>query len=234
TFEQFTENLQYSNNCIILSEKTIYTLYPQLFQTNSPRLILDINEKNKSLATAESIWNFFVQNKITKTHTVFIIGGGVLHDVALFACSVFKRGLQVISVPTTLLSMVDASIGGKNAINYQCIKNLIGTIYLPSQNIIIPDFLKTLSQQELLSGWAEIIKIAMVIDKDFYATVTQQMNNSLTPTFSLIEKSIQLKLHIIQQDLNDEGIRQLLNFGHTIAHAIEAIYDEENKYIPHG
>lgn len=223
-----------SSQSVLISEKNIFHLYPKIFNNRLPQLILNINENKKNLHTAEKIWDFLMKNNITKSHTIFIIGGGVLNDVAMFACSVFKRGIPTVAVPTTLLSMVDASVGGKNAINYRHIKNIIGNICLPQKNIIIPEFLQTLPTQELLSGWAEIIKIALVTDASFYHSITKQLHQSFIPTPSIIKKSIQLKLKIIHRDLYDQNIRQLLNFGHTIAHAIEGICDEQKKYIPHG
>lgn len=226
-----------NNSCsIIITENNIHQIYHhQIFQwIHQPVLNLSIHEKNKSLSSVETIWQFLLNNNVTKKHNIYIIGGGVLHDVALFACSIFKRGLNAISVPTTLLCIIDASIGGKNAINYQNIKNLIGNFYIPSKNIIITDFLNTLSTTELLSGWAEIIKIALVADASFYEQCTQHLTQSIYPDISILQKSIYLKLQIVEQDFYDQNQRQLLNFGHTIAHAIEALYEEQNQYIPHG
>ncbi|GIV29027.1 MAG: 3-dehydroquinate synthase [Bacteroidia bacterium] len=224
-----------SKNSVLISEKNIYRLYPQIFENlTTPFLIMTIKEQKKSLSTAKKIWDFFITHAVNKSHTIYIIGGGTLHDVTTFACSVYMRGLKIISIPTTLLAMTDAAIGGKNAINYRHIKNLIGTIHLPQKNIIIPEFLQTLPKQELLSGWAEIIKIALVTDAAFYQSIINHLNNSLIPPPFVIKKSIQLKLKIIRKDLHDQNIRQLLNFGHTIAHAIEGIYDEQKKHIPHG
>lgn len=156
----------------------------------------------KSLSTTETIWKFLLEKNITKSHQIFIIGGGVLHDVAMFACSVFKRGLNIISVPTTLLAMVDAAIGGKNGINYLHYKNIIGDIYLPQQNIIIHDFLNTLPNEQLLSGWAEILKIALVSDKAFYHQCINILKNQFTKfRYNTICHTI--KNYIIQDDLYD-------------------------------
>lgn len=225
------ELAEYNNLCFIVDKNIAYAFHNHI---QHPTLILDINENNKSLAPILQIWKFLIEKNITKSHQVFIVGGGVLHDVAMFACSVFKRGLNVISVPTTLLAMVDAAIGGKNGINYQHYKNIIGNIYLPQQNIIIPDFLKTLPKEQMLSGWAEILKIGLVSDKAFYHQCIEHLEKSIIPNQNIIQHSIHLKLNIIQDDLYDNNKRQLLNFGHSIAHAIEGWYDEQNNYIPHG
>lgn len=235
SLQNFLSSLQQiENNYVIISEKNIYQHYPNIFKKIESTIVLDINEHNKSLSTTETIWKFLLEKNITKSHQIFIIGGGVLHDVAMFACSVFKRGLNIISVPTTLLAMVDAAIGGKNGINYLHYKNIIGDIYLPQQNIIIHDFLNTLPNEQLLSGWAEILKIALVSDKAFYHQCIQHLEKSILPNLDIIQYAIQLKTNIIQDDLYDNNKRQLLNFGHSIAHAIEGWYDEQNNYIPHG
>jgi 3-dehydroquinate synthase len=235
SLQNFLSSLQQiENNYVIISEKNIYQHYPNIFKKIESTIVLDINEHNKSLSTTETIWKFLLEKNITKSHQIFIIGGGVLHDVAMFACSVFKRGLNIISVPTTLLAMVDAAIGGKNGINYLHYKNIIGDIYLPQQNIIIHDFLNTLPNEQLLSGWAEILKIALVSDKAFYHQCIQHLEKSILPNLDIIQYAIQLKTNIIQDDLYDNNKRQLLNFGHSIAHAIEGYFEDQNIYIPHG
>lgn len=231
---QLKHYIKNENNLVIISEKKVYSLYPELFKNNSPQLILPISEHAKALHTAEKIWHFLLKQNVTKSHKICIIGGGVLHDITCFACSVFKRGISFVSVPTTLLSMVDASIGGKNAVNMKHTKNILGTIALPLKNIIVPEFLHTLSKEQLLSGWAEIIKIALVKDQHFYHTIIKHLHHSLIPDKKHIQQAIQLKLKIIQKDLNDQNERQLLNYGHTIGHAIEGLLEERKKYIPHG
>lgn len=221
-------------DAFIITEEKILNLYPSISQLSIPFLVLNISEHQKNFTTLHTILDFFVQHSITKHHTAVVIGGGVLHDIGLFACSVFKRGIPVISVPTTLLSMVDASIGGKNAINFQHYKNIIGSIYLPQKNFIVPDFLHTLPKEQLLSGWAEIIKIALVYDENFYHTCITHIHKDILPSTQIIQHAIKTKIQIIETDLRDNHQRQLLNFGHTIAHAIEGVWEEQQQYIPHG
>lgn len=222
------------SSAFIITEKKLITHYPKLKFSHLPTLILNISEHQKNISSLQLIFDFLIHHQISKQHTAFIIGGGVLHDVSMFACSVFKRGVPAISIPTTLLSMVDASIGGKNAINIHHYKNLIGTIYLPEKNIIVPEFLNTLPDIQLLSGWAEITKIALVTDKNFYNTCIRQVKENPVPPLPVIQQAIEKKLQIIQEDLHDHHQRQLLNFGHSIAHGIEAVLEEQNQYIPHG
>lgn len=236
SIQELAEYISNQNNAVIFIDKQVFQsyLYQILENTNISYFLMDINEHQKNLSTVEYIWQIFISNNITKHHNIIIIGGGVLNDVVLFACSVFKRGLNCISVPTTLLSMVDASIGGKNAVNFNHIKNALGTIHIPIQNIVVNDFLSTLSKEQLLSGWAEILKIALVKHAEFYNHCIYYLQKNLLPDIDIIKTSIQLKLDIIQNDIEDTNERQLLNYGHTIAHAIEGYLEEQNIYIPHG
>ncbi len=237
SIHELKKDIDQLSHTIIITETIIQKKYPQLFnalKNHKNLLSITISEHTKTLHTAEKIWNFLLNQKATKSHKALIIGGGVLHDMVCFACSVFKRGIPFVSVPTTLLSMVDASIGGKNAVNLNHTKNILGTIALPLKNIIVPEFLNTLSNEQLLSGWAEIIKIALVKDKRFYHTIIKHLHHSLIPDKEHIQQAIQLKFKIIHKDLNDQNKRQLLNYGHTIGHAIEGLLEERKKYIPHG
>ncbi len=234
SLSSFHQHLSNTHTAVIITEKNIFEKYRPLFELKNKILVLEISESVKTLSTAEKIWNFLMKENISRSQHIFIIGGGTLHDIALFSCSVFKRGLRCVAVPSTLLSMVDASIGGKNALNYQHTKNILGTIYLPIKNIIISEFLNSLSQEQMMSGWAEILKIALVKDASFYHLSINELQKSYLPNTSVILKAIQLKLNIIQKDPSDTNERQLLNYGHTIAHAIEGLYDEKQKYIPHG
>lgn len=236
SIQELAEYLINQRNAVIFIDKQVFQDYSSLIlkNINVPHFIMDINEHQKNLSTAENIWQILISNNITKHHKIIIIGGGVLNDIVLFACSVFKRGLNCISVPTTLLCMVDASIGGKNAVNLNHIKNALGTIHIPIQNIVVKDFLSTLSKEQLLSGWAEILKIALVKDAEFYNHCIYYLQKNLLPDIDIIKTSIQLKLDIIQNDIDDSNERQLLNYGHTIAHAIEGYFEDQNIYIPHG
>lgn len=220
----------------ILIDENILSLYQEKFNQihNDKIYAIKITEENKDIHSVINIIEFLLQNQVNKTDKISIVGGGAFSDVTMFAASIFKRGLNCTLIPTTLLSIVDASIGGKNAINFHSIKNIIGTIYLPQKVIIVPEFLNTLSNEQLLSGWAEILKIALVKNTTFYNKCIKHLNHSLLPDMPIIQKSIQLKLTIIQKDLTDANERQLLNYGHTIAHTIEGVYAEKQKYIPHG
>ncbi len=239
---QFVPNLNtlihslQNEHAIILIEDAAFKIYQEQFkQIGTERIYtIQVNEENKNIHIVMRIVEHLLTHKIKRLDNIAIIGGGVFSDVALFACSIFKRGVKCTLIPTTLLSMVDASIGGKNGINFNSIKNTIGTIYLPCKNIICTDFLSSLPKEQLLSGWAEILKIALISDTEFYQECLIKIQQSLLPTKDVIAKAITLKIQIIEQDPSDKDIRQALNLGHTIAHAIEGLYDEKKDYVPHG
>ncbi len=193
-------------------------------------------EEAKSLDSIIEILQRMIDYGIRRNHYVVALGGGTVTDVAGFVASIYMRGLKLINIPTTLLGMVDASIGGKNAINFRSVKNVIGTFYQPS--IIIDDlnFLDTLPQEELRKGLAEVIKYALTLDYSLYTFLTEHKDAILSKDTEVMEdlvsRSVTDKLSIVKEDEREErGIRIVLNFGHTIGHAIEAGSDFK---IPHG
>lgn len=187
-------------------------------------LLIDDAQNAKSLDQALKIINFFYEKNVKKNNEVYAIGGGSLTDLVGFAASVFKRGVDLVLVPTTLLAMVDASIGGKNGINYQGTKNLIGTFYPPKKVMIHFPFLSTLPQKELLSGLAEALKLGVISSKDLFENLCVESIDE-----EMIRKCINGKLEITNLDPEEKSIRHVLNFGHTIGHAYEAC-----TKLPHG
>lgn len=189
-------------------------------------LIIRSGEKTKSFSGLYRILKFFIDNEISKNDEIFAVGGGSLLDLVGFATSIYKRGLTLNFVPTTLLSMADAAIGGKNAINYQTYKNLLGTIYLPNSITIDLNFLKTLPKKHLISGYFEILKVSMLKSSEFFFDLINKSPISFynKNLIDIIKTSIDFKLTIIKNDLFDYNLRKILNFGHTIGHAIELNY----------
>lgn len=181
-------------------------------------LCIDKIAQAKSWEMLQQVLNFFFIKNLTRDSLVYVIGGGTLTDLVGFAASIFKRGVKLVFVPTTLLAMIDASIGGKNGIDFLGVKNLVGTFYPASEIVIAKEFLKTLSSRELLSGFAEAFKIAIVSSKALFETLSVE-----TISTKLIKSCIELKLEIVAKDPLDKGIRHILNFGHTIGHAYEAL-----------
>lgn len=193
------------------------------------------SERNKTMQSVEKMLYFLCKNGALRDSTLVAIGGGITGDVAAFAASIYMRGIKLIQVPTTLLAMVDSSVGGKTAVNFQGIKNNIGSFYQPSMVLIDSNFLDTLSNREFLNGFAESVKIAAVRDSNFFEYIAANKNNILNRSKDVMEyiiaSSCKLKAEIVEQDEKEAGIRKLLNFGHTIAHGIES---DSNHKIHHG
>ena len=195
--------------------------------------ILEIKsgETNKNINTCVGIWNNLTHNGADRNCLIINLGGGVITDMGGFIASTYKRGVDFVNIPTTLLSMVDASIGSKTGINLNSIKNQIGLFSDPSLVIIDTSYLKTLSEREINSGYSEIFKHS-VISNHMYKELVQ--NPSLIYNENIIANSIELKNKIVNEDKFESGIRKYLNFGHTLGHAVESFYlNKENKLL-HG
>ena len=181
-------------------------------------LPLHASEKQKNIETLTVIYDTLIQNCFNRNDCILCLSGGLISDIAALAASSFNRGIDLYLMPTTLLSMVDSSIGGKTAINYGGYKNMIGTFYQPKAVLICPCLLKSLPQRQFNNGLFEIIKMALIKDKNFFY---QLYNRNDIDIYQLIHKSIMIKKEIIQQDEKDNQLRKILNFGHTIGHGLE-------------
>lgn len=195
-----------------------------------PTLVLDPGESNKTLAECQKIWDFALENNLSRNSVVINLGGGLISDMGGFAASVFKRGMRFVNVPTSLLAMVDATVGAKTGINYHSGKNLLGSFSEPAQIFISTDWLKTLPKEQILSGKAEMLKHALLHDISFF----HECLNDTLPSIELIKKSIGLKWKVVEQDPFEKGYRKCLNFGHTAGHAFESVLTNANKAISHG
>ena len=191
------------------------------------QLILPPGEQHKTLASVQRIWDFLLEHHATRSSLLINLGGGVICDLGGFAAATYMRGIAFINVPTTLLAMVDAAAGGKTGFDYgsPLIKNSIGLFAEPVATIYEPAFLATLPPEQLLSGYAEMIKHAALQSPQ---ALTELLNHDLRDHSShifgeLINRSVAFKQSIVEQDLHDHGLRQILNFGHTVGHAIEAL-----------
>ena len=192
--------------------------------------ICEENEQCKSIIEYQKIINFLHTNGCNKNSLLIAIGGGTITDLVGFVSGTYMRGIAMLSVPTTLLGMVDASIGGKTALNFEYSRNLIGLYYNPICIIIYSKFIHTLNKNERINGLAEIIKYALILD----AKLFNQLENSMDDILNLknekllnkiIKNCIKHKNNIVQQDQFDNNIRNILNFGHTVGHALESYYD---------
>lgn len=198
------------------------------FQTMIPFLekvlFLKVSEQQKSFESYQQILDFFLKLKLHKSSKVLVIGGGLMHDICGFAVSTYARGIRWSFIPTTLVAMVDVCVGGKCAINYRHIKNILGTIYPPYQVFIFSDFAKTLTLSNISSGLIEAIKTAFIGNRlnQFNKYIKIGQSNIEIQLNEIIPLSLKIKSNIVEIDEFDHGIRQNLNVGHTIGHAIES------------
>jgi len=195
-------------------------------------LELENGENNKNFNSVLKVWNFLNHNNLKTNDILFILGGGMLTDLAGFAASTYKRGIEFVFLPTTLLAMADAAIGGKTGFNYQFLKNNIGTFTLPKAVFIDTIFLKTLPKREIDSGIAEVYKHGIIGDVNLWDYLKE--NTEKLDYHRLIKSSYKLKLEIVNKDPHEKGLRKKLNFGHTIGHAIESYLLNSNSPTLHG
>ena len=190
----------------------------------------------KTIETVVDIWKFLGENGGTRKSMLINLGGGVVTDLGGFVANTFKRGIRFINIPTTLLSMVDAAVGGKTGINFNGLKNEIGVINPAETVVIYPDFLGSLDTENLLSGYAEMLKHGLLSSEEEMNRLNKF--DATNPDFELlsklIETSIEVKANIVKQDPTEKGIRKALNLGHTIGHAFESYSHETNRPILHG
>ena len=188
-----------------------------------------VNEETKNIKTVEKIWEIMHSNSVTRSTNVICIGGGVLCDVVGFATSTYKRGANLVFIPTTLLAMVDASHGGKNGINNNYGKNQIGTFYLPNEVLVCVEFLNSLNKEEINTGLIEVIKAGFIGNDKILELVYG--DGSIYSDRSLLQLAIDVKTKITREDFQESNTRMYLNFGHTIGHLIES---DSNYQISHG
>ncbi len=188
--------------------------------------ILPAGEDTKELGEVSRVYDFLVERKVERKDIIVALGGGVVGDLAGFVAATLLRGIPLVQVPTTLLSMVDSAIGGKTGVNHPQAKNLIGSFYQPFLVVADVDTLASLGRREFTSGWAEVVKYGMVFDPEFCIFLEREAGNLLElkeePLIPAIKKSIEIKAKVVAEDEKEEGRRTLLNYGHTIAHGLEA------------
>ena len=194
-------------------------------------------DENKTLATVTRVWDEMERMGVTRRTLVINLGGGMVTDLGGFAAATFKRGVRFINVPTTLLGAVDAAVGGKTGFNYNGLKNEIGTFAPASDVIISTRFFDTLPVEEMKSGYAEVLKHAMLSNRDEFLRLLDHDFNAPIDHDDLLERlrrSVQVKVDIVARDPNEQGERKALNLGHTIGHALESLAMKREKPVPHG
>lgn len=235
----FLTKNKYSNYYIICDEHTFEFCLPTLLfhspLLNEAEIIeLESGEDKKTLDTCLQVWGALTDTGADKKSLIINLGGGVISDLGGFVASTFKRGIDCINIPTTLLSMVDASVGGKTGVDFEGIKNHIGTTAEPKGIFVNPTFLETLSERQIKNGFAEIIKIALIADDVFWKTIMKLRTTKEFSSEKIITKAIELKNSIVKKDLHENNLRKSLNFGHNIGHALESALIKQNKDILHG
>jgi len=227
--------------CALITNNTIANLYRETiedWQKELPLLVHSITdgEKYKTLETWSGILDFLLNNRLDRNALIIAFGGGVIGDITGFAAASFLRGVDYIQVPTTLLAMVDSSVGGKTAVNHHCGKNLIGAFHQPRMVFMDMNFLNTLPERELISGYAELFKGAFIGGKEMFDFIMTNNDKMLEKDPEILSEGIQravtIKAQVVRDDEREGGKRAILNFGHTFAHSLEKHFQYE--HILHG
>lgn len=234
SLSDFFKSANISGRLAVITDKTVDALYGERVTDvlsdsyDCVKYVTDGGEESKSGAEFLNILEFLAQNEFTRSDVIVALGGGVIGDLAGFVASCYLRGVKLVQIPTTLLAMVDSSVGGKTAINLKAGKNLAGAFCQPDLVIADTDVLSTLSEDDFKCGMGEVIKYGMIFDKDLLNLLDKGMENN---SEEVIARCVDLKRIVVERDEKDHGDRQLLNFGHTLAHAIEK---QTGFAIPHG
>ncbi|MEP6615824.1 MAG: 3-dehydroquinate synthase [Ginsengibacter sp.] len=223
----FIEKLVPKENAVILTDKNIAVHYSHKF-ISWRTIVIEPGESNKQQATADFIIGELIRLKADRDTIILGVGGGVITDITGYVASIFMRGIKFALVPTTILAMVDAAVGGKNGVDVGIYKNLVGTIKHPEFLFYDYSFLRTLPDTEWVNGFAEIIKHACIQDNKLFGWLERQTLHALQSSVDIIDelirRNVEIKYNIVSGDEFEKGDRRLLNFGHTLGHAIENIY----------
>lgn len=240
SFNDLLENQYANSKKIIITDETVSGFWMEdlitSFQGLSNAEIIQIppGEEFKTIEVCTQIWEALSEYKIGRKDLIINFGGGVITDMGGFIASIFKRGMDFINIPTTLLSQVDASVGGKTGVDLGAFKNQIGVFADAKHVFIDPSYLSTLDTDQLLSGYAEMLKHGLIQSEDHWTNVTgiQEIKNEIS--LDLIRSSVAIKHQVVEQDHKESGIRKILNFGHTIGHGIEGYMLSKGSPILHG
>jgi len=224
----------HGQSALVVSNETVAPLYLDAVTASldaagirHDKLVLEDGEKYKTLNTVSRIIDLLLQNRHDRRTTLIALGGGVIGDITGFAASIYQRGVNFIQVPTTLLSQVDSSVGGKTGVNHPLGKNMIGAFYQPQSVIADIDTLKTLPARELSAGLAEVIKYGLIYDAEFFAWLETNIAGLIGLDSNLLAQAVlvscETKARVVEQDERESGLRAILNLGHTFGHAIETV-----------
>jgi len=237
--ELILNNYQLEKIFILVDENTEKNCFPLISAAfkNTPNIVkIESGEDMKNIDTAMDIWNYLSKNGSDRKSLIINLGGGVITDLGGFVASSFKRGIDFINIPTTLLAQIDASIGGKTGINLNNLKNEIGFFSSPKYVLISPQFLKTLDNRQIIAGFAEMLKHVLIYDIKAWENLKNFDLKKIDYRFLkiLMEESIEIKKYFVENDPHEAGIREALNFGHTFGHAIETFFINKKIDILHG
>lgn len=222
---KYIREITKAKNAVIITDDTVFALYCEKVEKSLREngfetftVVIPHGEDSKSAKSFIDILNYLAENKISRTDIIVALGGGVVGDLSGFVASAYLRGIEFVQIPTTLLAMVDSSVGGKTAINLDAGKNLAGAFYQPSLVLCDPKTLETLPKETFADGCAEVIKYGIINDRPLFDILKNGIGSNID---GIIEACVKNKRDIVNIDERDTGVRQLLNLGHTIAHAIE-------------
>jgi 3-dehydroquinate synthase len=239
--QTFLSEMNYDKLFILTDENTLDKCYPRVKNISAfhdaPIITIKAGDMHKSLEQLSSIWTALSNGGASRNSLLVNLGGGMVTDMGGFAGATFKRGLHTINIPTTLMASVDAAVGGKTGINFNGLKNEIGSFYVPECVFIDCEFLRTLDRDNILSGYAEMMKHALISSIDNYASVMLfDLDAKMDFAFlnKMVAQSVAVKEHIVEEDPQEHGIRKALNFGHTIGHAYESLSFQKNAPLLHG
>jgi 3-dehydroquinate synthase len=225
---------------VILIDENVAAHWSEFFVTSFDFLhraeIIEIpaGEENKTLEICNSVWEALSEYEINRNDVILNIGGGMITDLGGFVASTFKRGLHFVNIPTSLLAQVDASVGGKTGVDLGPFKNQVGLFAEPDFVFIDSGTLSTLPHEQILSGFAEMLKHGLIADADYWKTLRNLNLKNTEELLPFIRRSVELKKSIVEQDYSEKGIRKTLNFGHTIGHALEGHFLQKQNPVLHG
>lgn len=239
SFDTLVHNNLFSTIFFLVDENTHEFCLPVFlseFESNLPLEIIEIpvGEENKTPEIAQQVWTTMAELQANRNSLLVNLGGGMVTDLGGFVASTYKRGIQFVNFPTSLLGMVDAAVGGKNGLDVNGIKNLVGTYTLPRSTFIFPTFLNTLPKRELHSGLAEMLKHGLIYNRHHWKVLSGLEKFTSEVLAPYIEESVFIKAEITALDPYEKGLRKILNFGHTIGHAVESHYLKTDKPYLHG
>ena len=218
--------LNLNRRVLVVTDTGVPEIYAKTVAAQCKKSIIctvEMGEESKSLDTFGQLLQTMLEQDFSRKDCVVAVGGGVVGDLSGFAASAYMRGIDFYNIPTTLLSQIDSSIGGKTAINFGGTKNIVGAFYQPKKVLIDPDLLKTLPQRQMANGLAEAIKMSLTSDRELFELIeTQDIESNLE---GIILRCLKIKKHVVEQDEKEAGLRRILNFGHTVGHGIESASD---------